>query len=209
MELGAQPPGLAGGTAQPPLSALGAAGGPRQRERSLRGTLLLGGGELLAVPVGGELGELVHGGSSPLPAVAACRVLHCHRPERAVTIRSAHRTGTGLGWAGCRMGAGTGWGWRQAAGGGKGPVTGQAELRFGGLLRRLRDDAGLTQDELAEAAQVSQRAISDLERGINATARTDTARLLAGALGLDGPARELFMRPRGAARRRVRRWQPR
>ena len=56
MELGAQPPGLAGGTAQPPLSALGAAGGPRQRERSLRGTLLLGGGELLAVPVGGELG---------------------------------------------------------------------------------------------------------------------------------------------------------
>jgi len=107
------------------------------------------------------------------------------------------------------MGAGTGWGWRQAAGGGKGPVTGQAELRFGGLLRRLRDDAGLTQDELAEAAQVSQRAISDLERGINATARTDTARLLAGALGLDGPARELFMRPRGAARRRVRRWQPR
>jgi tetratricopeptide (TPR) repeat protein/transcriptional regulator with XRE-family HTH domain len=74
-----------------------------------------------------------------------------------------------------------------------GPVTEQAGLRFGGLLRQLRDQAGLTQDELAEAARVSQRAISDLERGINATARKDTAVLLAGALGLDGPARELFV----------------
>jgi tetratricopeptide (TPR) repeat protein/transcriptional regulator with XRE-family HTH domain len=74
-----------------------------------------------------------------------------------------------------------------------GPVAGQAGLGFGGLLRRLRDEAGLTQDELAEAAQVSQRAISDLERGINATARKDTAVLLAGALGLDGPARERFV----------------
>jgi tetratricopeptide (TPR) repeat protein/transcriptional regulator with XRE-family HTH domain len=74
-----------------------------------------------------------------------------------------------------------------------GPETEQAGLRFGGLLRQLRAQAGLTQDELAEAARVSQRAISDLERGINATARKDTAALLAGALGLDGPARELFV----------------
>ena len=74
-----------------------------------------------------------------------------------------------------------------------GPVAEQAGLRFGGLLRQLRDEAGLTQDELAEAARVSQRAISDLERGINATARKDTAVLLAGALGLDGRARELFI----------------
>ena len=73
------------------------------------------------------------------------------------------------------------------------PVTGRAGLSFGGLLRQLRDEAGLTQDELAEAAQVSQRAISDLERGINRTARKDTAILLAGALGLGGPARELFI----------------
>jgi transcriptional regulator with XRE-family HTH domain len=69
----------------------------------------------------------------------------------------------------------------------------QTGLDFGGLLRRLRDEAGLTQDELAEAAQVSQRAISDLERGINRTARKETALLLAEALGLDGPARELFI----------------
>jgi transcriptional regulator with XRE-family HTH domain len=64
------------------------------------------------------------------------------------------------------------------------------------------DDAGLTQDELAEAARVSQRAVSDPERGINRTARKDTALLLAGALGLDGPARDLFAaaaRDRGTA----------
>ena len=42
-------------------------------------------------------------------------------------------------------------------------------------------------------ARVSQRAISDLERGINRTARKDTAVMLAGALGLDGPARQLFV----------------
>jgi transcriptional regulator with XRE-family HTH domain len=74
-----------------------------------------------------------------------------------------------------------------------GPVAEQGGLGFGGLLRRLRDDAGLTQDELAEAAGVSQRAISDLERGINRTARKDTALLLAAALGLAGPARDLFV----------------
>ena len=47
---------------------------------------------------------------------------------------------------------------------------------------------------------MSQRAVSDPERGTNPTARKDTAGLLAGALGLDGPARELFLGPRGAAR---------
>ena len=69
----------------------------------------------------------------------------------------------------------------------------QGELGFGGLLRRLRDDAGLTQDELAEAAQVSQRAISDLERGVNRTARKDTAVLLAEVLDLAEPVRALFV----------------
>ena len=76
----------------------------------------------------------------------------------------------------------------------------QGELDFSGLLRRLRSEARLTQEELAEAARVSGRAVSDLERGINRTARKDTALLLAGALGLDGPARELFVL---AARGRV------
>jgi tetratricopeptide (TPR) repeat protein/transcriptional regulator with XRE-family HTH domain len=63
---------------------------------------------------------------------------------------------------------------------------------FGGLLRRLRAEAGLTQEELAEAARLSPRSVSDLERGINRTARKDTARLLADALGLTGPARAEF-----------------
>jgi tetratricopeptide (TPR) repeat protein/transcriptional regulator with XRE-family HTH domain len=63
---------------------------------------------------------------------------------------------------------------------------------FGGLLRRLRTDAGFTQEELAEEARLSARSISDLERGINQTARKDTARLLADALGLDGTTRAAF-----------------
>jgi DNA-binding XRE family transcriptional regulator len=38
-------------------------------------------------------------------------------------------------------------------------------VRFGGLLRQLRTGAGLTQEELAEAASVSVRSVRDLERG--------------------------------------------
>ena len=68
----------------------------------------------------------------------------------------------------------------------------QAVTSFGGLLRRLREEAGLTQEELAEAAGLSSRSISDLERGINLTARKDTARMLADALRLSGPRRALF-----------------
>jgi predicted ATPase/DNA-binding XRE family transcriptional regulator len=72
-------------------------------------------------------------------------------------------------------------------------VTEQPALSFAGLLRRLRGEAGLTQEELAEAASLSPRSVSDLERGINRTARKDTALLLAGALRLTGPERELFV----------------
>jgi len=72
-------------------------------------------------------------------------------------------------------------------------VTEQAALSFGGMLRQLRAEARLTQEELAEAAKVSARSVSDLERGINRTARKDTAELLANALGLAGSARELFV----------------
>src|SRR5215831_1779501 len=111
---------------------------------------------------------------------------------------AGHRRGTGLGWEPEAGSAPTGQG--RAPGGRRGqapvvdgPTAEQTALGFGGLLRRLRVDAGLTQDELAEAAQVSQRTISDLEREINRTARKDTALLLAGALGLDGPTRELFI----------------
>ena len=72
-------------------------------------------------------------------------------------------------------------------------VTEQAALSFGGLLRQLRAGAGLTQEELAELAGLSPRGVSALERGVNRTARKDTAELLAGGLGLAGPARELFV----------------
>jgi predicted ATPase/DNA-binding XRE family transcriptional regulator len=72
------------------------------------------------------------------------------------------------------------------------PVAEQAAPGFGGLLRQLRTEAGLTQEGLAEAASLSPRSISDLERGINLTARKDTARLLAAALNLAGPQRALF-----------------
>src|SRR5690349_21347577 len=69
----------------------------------------------------------------------------------------------------------------------------QATSGFAGLLRQLRAGAGLTQQELAKAAGVSPRSVSDLERGINRTARQDTAVRLAGALGLAEPARSLFV----------------
>jgi transcriptional regulator with XRE-family HTH domain len=75
----------------------------------------------------------------------------------------------------------------------------QPGLTFAGLLRRLRTGARLTQEELAEEAGVSPRSVSDLERGINRTARKDTARLLADALGLAGPTRESFAAARGKA----------
>ena len=72
-------------------------------------------------------------------------------------------------------------------------VTEQPALSFAGLLRQLRAEAKLTQEELAAAAGVSPRSVSNLERGINRTAHKDTAVLLAGALGLTGPAEELFV----------------
>ena len=79
-------------------------------------------------------------------------------------------------------------------------MAGQPALSFAGLLRQLRAGARLTQEELAEAATVSPRSVSDLERGINRNPHKDTAVLLAGALGLTGPAAELFV---AAARGKV------
>ena len=75
-------------------------------------------------------------------------------------------------------------------------------LSFAGLLRQLRTRAQLTQEELAEAAGISTRAVSDLERGVNRTAHKDTARLLADALGLAETGRAMFVaaaRGRGSA----------
>jgi len=72
-------------------------------------------------------------------------------------------------------------------------MTEQRPQAFGGLLRQLRTRAQLTQRELAKMAALSTRTVSDLERGINHTARATTAELLADALDLAGPERGLFI----------------
>ena len=82
----------------------------------------------------------------------------------------------------------------------------QPGLEFAGLLRQLRARARLTQEELAEAAGLSPRSVSDLDRGIHRTAHKDTAQLLANTLGLAEPTRALFVaaaRGRGPRRRRA------
>ncbi len=61
---------------------------------------------------------------------------------------------------------------------------------FAELLRRHRTAAGLTQEELAERATLSARAISDLERGLKTRPQRETVRLLAAALGLAEPDRD-------------------
>lgn len=63
---------------------------------------------------------------------------------------------------------------------------------FGALLRRYREAAGLTQEELAGRAGLSARGISDLERGKRHTPRRDTVELLADALALPTHQRSLL-----------------
>src|SRR5215212_2985385 len=64
---------------------------------------------------------------------------------------------------------------------------------FGDLLRRHRVLAGMSQEQLAERASLSARAISDLERGVKRTPRRDTVQLLVEALGLSGEVRTAFV----------------
>src|SRR5258708_19893203 len=60
---------------------------------------------------------------------------------------------------------------------------------FGALLKQYRMAAGLTQEALAERANLSTRAISDLERGINRAPRYDTLNMLTSAMGLSAEQR--------------------
>jgi transcriptional regulator with XRE-family HTH domain len=69
------------------------------------------------------------------------------------------------------------------------PTMAEQPVGFAELLRRLRTEAKLTQEELAGVAGVSARSVSDLERGVNRTACRDTAELLAGALRLEEASR--------------------
>jgi predicted ATPase/DNA-binding XRE family transcriptional regulator len=78
---------------------------------------------------------------------------------------------------------------------------GEQELTFGSRLRRLREAAGLTQEELALRAGLSPRAISALERGERQRPYPHTVRTLADTLGLSEEARASLLAtlPRGAA----------
>ncbi|HEX8036259.1 MAG TPA: AAA family ATPase [Ktedonobacterales bacterium] len=65
-------------------------------------------------------------------------------------------------------------------------------LTFGTLLRRHRRAAGLTQEELAERAELSVEAVSALERGISRAPHRDTIELLIRALRLSDHDRAVF-----------------
>jgi predicted ATPase/transcriptional regulator with XRE-family HTH domain len=60
------------------------------------------------------------------------------------------------------------------------------------LLREHRTAQGLTQEELAERAGISTRAVSDIERGLRRVIYRDTAGRLASALDLTGDSRAVF-----------------
>jgi transcriptional regulator with XRE-family HTH domain len=74
----------------------------------------------------------------------------------------------------------------------EGPMSSE-QTRFGTLLKRYRIAAGLTQEALAARAQLSARAISDLERGINRVPRYDTLELLITALNVTTTQRALLL----------------
>jgi tetratricopeptide (TPR) repeat protein/DNA-binding XRE family transcriptional regulator len=75
--------------------------------------------------------------------------------------------------------------------------SGDVRDSFGALLRRCRDSAGLTQEELAERSGLTSRTIRDMERGRSARPYSRSVRSLAVALGL---APELQAQLLGAAR---------
>jgi predicted ATPase/DNA-binding XRE family transcriptional regulator len=61
---------------------------------------------------------------------------------------------------------------------------GRQATGLGGTVRTLRLAAGLTQAELAEQAGVSERTVSDIERGVRKSIYPATARRLAASLGV-------------------------
>ncbi|MEU8086747.1 helix-turn-helix domain-containing protein [Micromonospora sp. NPDC049101] len=65
--------------------------------------------------------------------------------------------------------------------------------QFGGVLRTLRLERRLTQEELAEAAGASVRGIREMERGRVRSPQRRTVALLADALRLDGADRDRFV----------------
>ena len=83
-------------------------------------------------------------------------------------------------------------------------TTGSTET-FGALLRRHRSAMGWTQEDLAERAGLSTRAISDLEREVKVRPHRDTIDRLVTALGMTNVEREAFVdaaRPRSRPARK-------
>src|SRR5579859_7648738 len=64
---------------------------------------------------------------------------------------------------------------------------------FGVLLRRKREEAGLSQEDLAEKAGLTGKAIGALERGERLRPYPRTLQALADALGMDADARLAFI----------------
>jgi predicted ATPase/transcriptional regulator with XRE-family HTH domain len=73
----------------------------------------------------------------------------------------------------------------------------KAQTGFGARVRKLRVAAGWTQAELAERAGISERAVSDIERGLRGTVYPATARQLAAALGVTGTRLPAFLTAAG------------
>jgi len=74
---------------------------------------------------------------------------------------------------------------------------------FGRLLLKHRRAAGLTQEELATAAGVSARTLSNLERGHARAAQPRSAEALGDALGLTGEQRREFLAAARASRQQA------
>lgn len=72
--------------------------------------------------------------------------------------------------------------------------------RFGVMLRRLREEAGMTREALAERAGLSPRAISALERGERQRPYPHTVRALVVALSLNSDQRAAFEEARRCPR---------
>ncbi len=68
-----------------------------------------------------------------------------------------------------------------------------ARTGFGARVRKLRVAAGWTQAELAERAGISERAVSDIERGLRGTVYPANARRLATSLGVENTDLPAFL----------------
>ncbi|MBV9332726.1 MAG: helix-turn-helix transcriptional regulator, partial [Candidatus Eremiobacteraeota bacterium] len=73
---------------------------------------------------------------------------------------------------------------------------------FGILLKRLRLHAGLSQEQLAERARISAKAVGAYERGDRRAPYRDTLALIVEALGVTGEAYDELVAAADHARRR-------